>query len=113
MNKINHTQLLTAHGLSEFINIHIGVKQGCPLNGIEFNKGINPIFYVIQLLRKSIHCLGYADDIVVLEDSKGALEATLQRIVEFMEKLGLQLNAEKCHTVHIVPAKNGCLLHTI
>lgn len=101
MNTGNTTQLLTANGLSEPIPVKIGVKQGCPKSGNEFNVAINPAFKIIQDGRSSIHGLGYADDKIIIEDNKEDLEETIVALVEFYDKIGLTLNPNKCKTIHI------------
>lgn len=108
LSKGNKTRLLTSQGLSDEIPIEQGVKQGCPLSGPIFNLGINPIFWIIQALRKNIHCLGYADYIVVIEDSIEALQEAIKSIVDFAAKLGLQFNVRKCRMIHINPTRNTC-----
>lgn len=110
MRKIDEgsrTQLLTKRGQSDLIDIRTGVKQGDPMSGTRFNIGMNPIFDVIQDGRRAIHCLGYADDVVVMEDTIEDLERTLQEIVDFTTKIGLTINAAKCRTIHLT-GKSRC-----
>lgn len=95
------TQLLNLQGLSDPLDIKIGVKQGDPLSGYKFILGINPIFDIIQNNRRALHCLGYVDDIDIIEDSEEDMMATIQQVVEFTRKLGLELNPLKCKAIHI------------
>lgn len=104
----NITQILTANGVSEDIPIRLGVKQGCPLSGPVFNLVINVIFAAIQLLREELHGLGYADDTPVFEDSLEELQATLGRLCNILDRLGLDLNPDKCKSVHIIPSESRC-----
>lgn len=101
MDEGSQTQLLNLQGLSDPIDILIGVKQGDPLSGVKFILGINPIFEVIQNNRRALHCLGYADDIAIVEDSEEDMLANIQRVIDFTRKLGLELNPLKCHAIHI------------
>lgn len=75
-------------------------KTGCPFSGPTDNISVNPLYPQIQALRKKLHLLEYADDTVAIEDSPEALLAILDVIVELARKLGLQLNAEKCKSIH-------------
>lgn len=97
----NITQLLTANGLSDDIEIKLGIKQGCSLSGVVFNLVISLIFIAIQNLREELHGLGYADDTAVFELTLKALQDTLDRI-------GLELNIDKCKSIHIGPSKASC-----
>lgn len=85
----NFTTLLTSLGLSDEIAVKLGVKQGCPLSGPVFNLIINPIFLAIQNGKAQLHGLGYADDTAVIENTIRELQETLNRIINFLNKLGL------------------------
>lgn len=57
------------------------------------------------VIRNIIGCylLGYADDTASVEDSPEDLQVVLDNITEFAEKIVLQLNPNKCKTIHITP----------
>lgn len=104
----NTTQLLTDEGLSEEIPILGSVKQGCPLSGLAFNITINPLFDIIQPSRAILHALGYADNTAVVEYSEKDMQDTINRIVSFLDKLRLQLNPNKCKSIHISSNSASC-----
>lgn len=102
------TRIMTAEGLSDEIPVERGVKQGCPLSGLIFNITINPVYAEIQDGRWCLFGLGYADDTAVLDKTIEALQATIDRVKAFMDRLGLQLNPAKCVSLHIMPKGNKC-----
>ena len=104
----NSTQLLTSEGLSDPIDVKVGVKQGCPLSGPMFNLAINPIFQIIQALRDEYHVLGYADDLVIFEDNPEQLQFAIDKLAQFTRKIGLDINPRKCHSIHIDPIRAAC-----
>lgn len=104
----NFTSLLTSLGESEEFLIKLGVKQGCPLSGPIFNLVFNPIFKLIQNGRDELHGLGYADDTAAFELTLRELQETLNRVIDFLSKLGLELNAKKCKVIQINGAKSAC-----
>ena len=104
----NHTQLLTSEGLSDPVEIKLGVKQGCPLSGPMFNLAINPLFDLIQSSRPDFHILGYADDIAIIEDSPENLQRAIEKVTDFCQKIGLELNPRKCHSVHFDSVHAQC-----
>lgn len=73
-----------------------------------FNLVINLIFEAIQNARDELHRLGYADDTAAFEDSLEELQETLQRICDFLDRIGLELNVDKYRSIHIVPARATC-----
>lgn len=105
----NITQLLTDDGLSEDINVTSAVKQVCPLSGLAFNITIDPLFDIIQIPRIILHALGYADDTAIIEYSKEDTQNTINRIKDFLDRLGLKLNPHKCKSKHISPSSSACL----
>ena len=105
----NTTHLLTAEGLSESVDVCVGVKKGCPLSGPMFNITIDPIFSLVQERREDYHILGYADDIAILEESPEALQESLDKISSALSRIGLSINPRKCATVHIKGDRADCV----
>lgn len=102
----NFNSLLTSLNESEEFMIKLGVKQGCPLSGPIFNLVFNPIFKLIQSGRDELHGLGYADDTAAFEKTLRELKETLNRVIDFLNKLGLELNAKKCKVIQIIGSKS-------
>lgn len=81
-----------------------GVKQGCPLSPILFNftiegflravDSLEDVGYAISDVR--MRCLGYADDLCVLGETKEGVQKMLDRMSEFAEWAHLSFNPKKC-----------------
>ena len=95
---------------SALINIHKGVKQGCPLSPLIFNFCMNPLlsrideegegYYINENCRLTIQA--YADDLVIFADTREGLQANLNIVEEFLRYSKIQVNANKCHTISYV-----------
>jgi hypothetical protein len=75
-------------GITDFFSVHLGVKQGDNLNPNLFkifindlpsylDKSLDPVY----LDEKPIHCLMYADDIVLLSSTPQVLQTKLNSLV--------------------------------
>ena len=49
----------------------------------------------IKIARRNINNLRYADDIILMAESKEELESLLMKVKDKSEKVGLKLNIEK------------------
>ena len=76
-----------------------GVHQGCILSPCLFNLHAEYIMLKtqarIQIVRKTINNLRYADDITLMEENKEALMSLLMKVNEESEKVGFKLNIQK------------------
>jgi hypothetical protein len=84
----------------------VGVRQGCILSPFLFNIFINDLSKAVDKLKKGVKCgntqisvLLFADDVVVIADSKQDLECMLKAIYEFSLKWRLKFNFDKCNVV--------------
>ena len=74
-----------------------GVKQGCTLSPTllnifmnDFHKCINhPLCHPISLNNERMNCLMYADDIVILSESKEGLQECLKNVYEYYNRNGI------------------------
>ena len=78
----------TGHGTTDWFQIGKGVRQGCTLSPCLFN------LYVDYILR-NINNLRYADDTILMAESKEELKNLLMKVKEECEKVGLKLNIQK------------------
>ena len=90
-------------GTLEPISSNLGLKQGCPLSPLLFNIFINDFStYIpantetdISLQGTEITHFLYADDLVILADSKKGLQEKLDSLRKFVEDKELTVNTQK------------------
>ena len=80
----------------------VGVKQGCVLSPIFFNiflSDLPGIFdsncYPVKLNNTSLHCLLYADDLIILSESSDGLQCALDKLHQYCLKWKLIVNIDK------------------
>ena len=91
----------TGHGTTDWFQIRKGVCQGCILSPCLFNlyeeyimrnTGLDEAHAGIEIARRNISNLRYADDITLMAESEEELKSLLKKVKEKSEKLGLKLN---------------------
>ena len=98
----NYT-IKTRDGLLETISSNLGLKQGCPLSPLLFNLYINNFASYLPDLgensikfgRETVSHFFYADDLVILAESREKLQQKLDRLAKFSKDKDLAVNAEK------------------
>ena len=92
------------HGTMDWSKIRKGVHQGCVLLPCLFNlyaeyimrnAGLDESQAGIQIARRNINNLRYADDTTLMAESEEELESLLMKVKEESEKVGLKLNIQK------------------
>ena len=88
--------------ITEAFSTHKGVRQGCVLSPILFNVFINDLPEIfdadcspVMLGDTRISCLMFADDIVMLSESKEGLENGLKQLQGYTQDWNLSLNTKK------------------
>ena len=93
----------TGHG-TDWFQIGKGVHQGCILSPSLFNlnaeyimrkAGLEEAQAGIQIARRNINNLRYADDTTLMAESKEELKSLLKKVKEESENVGLKLNIQK------------------
>ncbi|GIY30009.1 retrovirus-related Pol polyprotein from type-2 retrotransposable element R2DM [Caerostris extrusa] len=95
------TSILTEEGVSPYIPISSGVKQGCPLSGLLFNIAIDPVLREIQGSSASHKILAFADDLCLIANSPDELQLGLDSVQLLLGKLHLHLNPGKSFSFHL------------
>ena len=88
----------------DWFQIEKGVQQGCILSPCLFNlyaehvmanSGLDEAWDGIKIARRNINNLRYADDTILMAESKEELKSLLVKVKEESEKAGLKLNIQK------------------
>ena len=96
--------------ITNFFNYTKGVRQGCPLSALLFNIYLNDLFEILDKNNDSniflssgnkLNALMYADDLVILSDSKDGLQKQVDKLSSFCSKWKLTINVRKTKVVVI------------
>ena len=94
----------TGHGTTDWFKIGKGVCQGCTLSSCLFNlyaeyimrnDGLDEAQAGINIARRNINNLRYADDTSLMAENKEELKSLLMKVKEESEKAGLKLKIQK------------------
>ena len=94
----------TGHGTMDWFQIGKGVCQGCILSPCLFNlnaeylmqnAGLDEAQAGIKIARRNTNNPRYADDTILMAESKEELKSLLMRVKEESEKADLKLNLQK------------------
>ena len=96
---------------TEFFNFTKGVRQGCPLSPILFNIYVNEIFNRVNenndsnriyLNNTKVNALMYADDLILLSESKEGLQNLINKVNDFCAERLLCINAKKTKVMVLI-----------
>ena len=88
----------------DWFHIVKGVRQGCVLSPCLFNLYAEYIMWNarldeaqagINIVRRNVNNLRYADDTILMAESEEKLKSLLMKVEEESEKVGLKLNIQK------------------
>ena len=93
----------TGHGTTDWFHIGKGVCQGCILSPclnfyaehILRNAGLEEAQAGINIARRNINNLRYADDTTLMAECEEELKSLLMKVKEESEKVGFKLNIHK------------------
>ena len=94
----------TGHGTTDWFQRGKGVRQGFILSPCLFNlyaeyivrnTGLDKAQTGIQIARRNINNLRYADDTTLMAESEEELKSLLMKVKEESEKVGFKLNIQK------------------
>ena len=91
-----------SRGDSQNIVINLGLKQGCPLSPMLFNLYIDDIDEIfdescqpVDIQNESLNHFLYADDLVIVSQSREGLQNSLDRVHTFAVSKDLKINISK------------------
>ena len=102
----------TGHGTTDWFQIGKGVRQACILSPCLFNSyaeyvmrkaGLGEGQAGIKIARRNINNLRYADDTILMAESKEELKSLLIKMKQESEKVGLKLNIQKTNIMAFGP----------
>ena len=94
----------TRHGTMHWLQMGKGIRQGCILSTCVFNlyaeylirnAGLDESQAGIKIALRNINNLRYADDTILMAESKEELKSLLMKVKEEIEKAGLKLNSQQ------------------
>ena len=102
----------TGHGTADWFQIRKGVCQGCILSPCLFN--LYPVYIMrkagldeaqagMNITRRNIKNLRYADDTTLMAESEEELKSLLMKVKEESEKVDLKLNIQKTRIMASCP----------
>ena len=109
---VQEATVRTGHGTMDWFKIGKGVHQGCILSPCLFNlyaeyivqnAGWDEAQAGIKRARRNINNVRYADDPILMAESKEELKSLLMEVKEESEKAGLKLNIQKMKIMASIP----------
>ena len=103
----------TGHGTTDWFQIGKIIRQGCILSLSLFNlsaeyimrnTGLKKVQAQIKIAGRNINNLRYADDTILMAESKEELKSFLMKIKRSVKKTGLKLNIQKTKIWHPFPS---------
>lgn len=107
---LNARTVLQYDGSSTFINIARGVLQGDPLSPLLFNLVMDRAIAKLSLNigytynGVIVNCIAYADDIILIAETKPGLQSLIDVLTTELASFGLQTNIGKSSTISMIPS---------
>uniref|UniRef100_A0A8C7Y900 Reverse transcriptase domain-containing protein n=1 Tax=Oryzias sinensis TaxID=183150 RepID=A0A8C7Y900_9TELE len=110
------TRVGCVEGMTQPIQMKVGVKQGDPMSPLLFNLAMDPLIHKLETAGTglkwgdlSIATLAFADDLVLVSDSEEGMGRSLGILEKFCQLTGLRVQPKKCHGFFMDKgAVNGC-----
>ena len=102
MYNTSQSCIKTSNGITDFIPVRLGVKQGDNLSPNLFKIFINDLpkllensMHPILLNNRSVNCLLYADDLILLSTSATGLQSKIDILDKYCQEWCLEVNTSK------------------
>jgi hypothetical protein len=113
------TRFTIPDGTTGEIVMKRGVKQGDPLSPVLFNIALDPLFCLVEKAGvpyeleegTPVSVAGYADDTMVVSNTKDDLQGNIKLVEEFCQAAKLKLNARKSYAYTISPVAKTYLVN--
>ena len=94
-------------GTTELRNVRLlrGVKQGDPISPVLFNIVLDELLDIlpkevgVNIGTERFNCLAYADDLILLSESKPGMDKLLNVTKGFFDKRSMKINVKKCFSL--------------
>ena len=97
--------------ITEFLDVDLGVKQGCRLSPTLFAMYVNDLAENINALGcgvdidgEQLSLLLYADDVILIAPTENSLHRMLDTLNDWCHKWRLQINQDKTKVIHFRPS---------
>ena len=110
-------QVIVGDAKTKSVRMRQGVRQGCPLSPILFNFFVNELAKMLEKTEVGVkYCdqiissLLYADDVVLMADSKEDLQVLIDTVDKFCRRWHMDINLKKSEVMVVLPkhVERGC-----
>ena len=106
-------------GITKFFPSNIGLKQGCNMSPILFNRFINDInevfdvrfCYPVTLSNIKLSNLLYADELILISEKRTGLQLFLDNLQAYYQKWNLTVNNKKTKVMLVEKIQSSAQIH--
>ena len=106
-------------GITKFFPSNIGLKQGCNMSPILFNRFINDInevfdvrfCYPVTLSNIKLSNLLYADELILISEKRTGLQLFLDNLQAYYQKWNLTVNNKKTKVMVVEKIQSSAQIH--
>lgn len=102
LNSNNKTRIKTSQGLTQGVEVAIGIRQGDSLSPCQFNiimdqiiRGVNEVKAGYKMGNRSLRILCYADDAVLVAENEDDLQRLLNKFKTAAERFNMLISRKK------------------
>ena len=113
LSDVVESSVLVGHRRTEWFQVEAGVRQGCILSPILFAIFIDGLVRAVKRVRVTstlegikLNILLFADDVILLADSRKDLQKLLDAVYEYSQKWRFKWNVLKSKVMRFGPARH-------